>query len=49
MVELVDINSNDPGSTKYIIMLLRVNTMVLTKEFLQSSNVPDIGFNPISS
>ena len=42
VVELVDVNKNDPGSIKYIIRLLRGNTMVVTKEFLKSRNVPDI-------
>ena len=34
---------------KYIIKLFRVNTMVVTKEFLKSENVTDIGSIPISS
>ena len=32
-----------PRKKKYSIKLLRGNTMVITKEFLKSSNVPDIG------
>ena len=43
MVELVDVNTNYPNSIKYIIKLLIVNTMVVTKEFLKSRNVSDIG------
>ena len=44
MVYMVDINTKDPDSINYIIWFLRVNTMVVTKEFLKSSNVPDIGY-----
>ena len=47
MVELVDVNKNDPDSIKYIIKFLRVNTIVVTKKFLNSRNVPDIGSIPI--
>ena len=43
MVELVHVNKNDPYSIKYIIKFLRGNTKVVTKGFLKSSNVPDIG------
>ena len=49
MVELVDINTNDLDSTKYIIKFLKVNTMIVTKEFLKSRNVPDIGSIPMYS
>ena len=35
----MDINTNDPDSIKYIIKFLIVNTMVINKEFLKSSNV----------
>ena len=49
MVELVDINTNDNDSTKYSIKLLRGKTMIVTKEFLKSRNVPDIESIPISS
>ena len=42
MVELVDVNKNNPDSIKYIIKLLRGNKTVVTKDFLKSSNVPDI-------
>ena len=31
MVDLVDINNNDPDSTKYIINFLRGNTTIVTK------------------
>ena len=48
MVELVDINTNVTDSTKYIIKLLRGNKMIVTKEWLKSSNVTDIGSIPIS-
>ena len=40
---LVDINTNDPDSTKYRIKFLRVNTMIVTNEFFRSRNVPYIG------
>ena len=49
MVELVGVNKNDPYSIKYIIKLLRVNTMVVTKELLKSKNVPYIVSIIISS
>ena len=49
MVELVDINTNDPYRIKYSINFLRINTMIVTKAFLKSRNVPDIGSIPISS
>ena len=41
-MELVDININDPESTKYNIKFLCRNTMVVTKELLKSRNVPDM-------
>ena len=41
MAVLVDVNTNDPDSIKYINKLLRGNTMVVTKDFLKSRNVPD--------
>ena len=43
MVELVDVNTNEPDSIKYIIKFLIVITMVVTKEFLESGNVSNIG------
>ena len=49
MVELVDINTNDTDITKYRIKLLRENTIIVTKEFPKSMNVPDIRYIPISS
>ena len=49
IVYLVGVITNDPDSIKYIIKLLRGNTMIVTKEFLKSGNVPDIGYIPISS
>ena len=49
MVDLVDIKTNDHDSNKYIIKFLRGNTTVVTKEFLKSRNVPDIGSIPIYS
>ena len=49
MVDLVDVNTNDPDKIKYIIKFLRVNKMVVTQEFLKSSNVLDIVSIPISS
>ena len=42
MVDLVDVNTNDPDSIKYIIKFLRGDTMVVTKELLKSRNVPCI-------
>ena len=49
MVELVNKNTTDTDSTKYSINFLRENTIVLTKEFLKSRNVPDIVSIPIYS
>ena len=48
MADLVDITTNDPKSTEYIINFLRVNTKFVTKDFIKSSNVPDITSIPIS-
>ena len=42
MADLVDINNYTPDITKYVIKFLRGNSMIVTKEFLKSSNVPDI-------
>ena len=49
MAELVDLNTNNLDSIKYIIKFLRGNTTIVTKKFLKSSNVPDIGSIPIYS
>ena len=49
MVELVNINTNVPDSTKYIIKFLIGYTKVVTKEFLKSSNLSDIGSITIPS
>ena len=46
---MVYINTNDPDITKYSSELFRGNKMILTKEFLKSSNVRDIVSIPISS
>ena len=46
---LVDIKNNDPDSTNYSIKFLRGNKMIVTKYFLESRNVPDIGYTPDSS
>ena len=43
MVYTEDVNKNDSDIIKYIIKLLSGNTIIVTKEFLKSSNVPDIG------
>ena len=43
MVYLVDVNTNGTDIFKYIIKFCRGNTMVVTKEFLKSRSVPDIG------
>ena len=48
-MDMVDINTNYPGSTKYSINLFRGITMIVTKDLLKSRNVPGIGFIPISS
>ena len=42
MVDLVDVNKNDPDIIKYNIKFLRENIIIITKEFLKSRNVPDI-------
>ena len=44
MVDLVDINTNDPDINKYRIKLLRINTMMEFRGLLKSSNVTDIGY-----
>ena len=49
MVEMVDTNNNDPDITNCRIIFLRGNILVVTKESLKSSNVPDIGYIPIYS
>ena len=49
MVELVDVNTNTTDIIKYIIKFLIGKTIVVTKEFLKSSNVPDIRLIPILS
>ena len=49
MADLVNVNTNDPDSIKYINKLLIGNTMVVTKYFLNSRNVPDIVSIQISS
>ena len=46
---MVVIKTNDTDRTKYIIKLVRVNTMILTKDHLKSRNIPDIGSIPIYS
>ena len=46
---MMDINTNNPDSTKYIIKFLRGNTMLVTKELIKSRNVTDIGSIPIYS
>ena len=43
------VNKNYPDSINYTINLFRVNTMVVTKDLLRSSNVPHIGSILISS
>ena len=48
-MDLVDVNTNNSDTIKYIIRFLRGNSIIVTKEFLQSINVPDIGSIPISS
>ena len=43
MLYLLDININNLDRTKYSIEFLIGNTMIVTKEFLKSRNVPDVG------
>ena len=45
----MDVNTNDPDNIHYSIKFFIVNTMAVTKEFLKSGNVPDIGSIPIFS
>ena len=49
MVDMGNINNNDPNSVKYSKTFLRVNTITVTKNLLNSSDVPDIASIPISS
>ena len=46
---MVDVNTNYADRIKYRIKFFRGNTMVVTKEFLNPRNVPDIGSITISS
>ena len=41
-MDMVNISTNDPDITKYIIKFLRGNTMIVTKDFFKSTPVPDI-------
>ena len=43
MVELMDVNKNDPDIIKYIIKFPKGNKMVFNKEFLKSRNVTYTG------
>ena len=49
MVDMVDVNKNDPDIIKYIIKFLRGNTMVVTNKFLKWKKVPDVGSIKFSS
>ena len=49
MVALVDINTNFPDRIEYNIKLLIGDKNIVTKKFLKSINVPDIGYIPIYS
>ena len=49
MVDMADINTNDPNSIKYRIMFLIGNIIIVTKEFLNSRNMTDLGSIPITS
>ena len=49
MVDLVNINTNDSDSIKYIIKFLRGKTMIVSKEFLKSRDVPEFWSTQISS
>ena len=46
---MVDINTNNHDSTKYSFNFLRENTMIVTKEFITSSIVPNTVSTSISS
>ena len=41
MVDMVNINTNDSDSIKNIIKFLRGKTMIVSKEFLKSRDVPE--------
>ena len=43
MMDMVYINKNDTDRNKDRIELLRGNTMIVTKYFLKSRNMPDMG------
>ena len=43
----MDVNTNYPDSIKYINNFLRGNTMVVTKDFLESRNLPCTASIPI--
>ena len=43
MVVMLDINTNDPDNKRYSIKLLIGNMIIVTKGFLKSGDVPDIG------
>ena len=45
----MEVNTYDPDRIKFIIQLLRGNTMVVPEEFLKSRSVPDIVSITISS
>ena len=49
MVDLLDINNNDPYIINYSIKFLILKTMVVTKESIKSIDVPYIGLISISS
>ena len=49
MVDMLVINTNDIDSINYRIKFLIGNTLILTKESLNSSYVSDIVYIPISS
>ena len=46
---MVDISTNNHDSTKYSFNFLRENTMIVTKEFITSSIVPNTVSTSISS
>ena len=49
MVDLVNINTNDSDSIKYIIKILRGKTIIVSKDFFKSRDVPEFGSTQISS
>ena len=49
MVDMVNINSNKPNSTKQSTNILYINTKLVTKDLLKSRSVTDIASIKLSS